>query len=383
MVIRRPKPDDHPAHPAPPWFFCRSVQAASCGQQVSFLKKLAGDRCLLGRKLSAAPRRSSCLVSHNIVYYKDMVKPLTAHLTDFLEYLEVTKNRSPRTIRNYRFYLGRFVKFADKVEPEDINEDLIHRFRLHLRRLRDGDAPLKVTTLNYHLIALRVFLRFLARCGLRVMPAEQIDLGRQGERQISFLEADEVERLLESPLNIKNQTSKIKIEALRDKAILETLFSTGLRVSELVELKRDLIKSKTDELSVRGKGGKIRLVFLSEQARYHLRKYLDARGDIEPYLFIRHDRAVTDRKVHAALTPRSIQRMINRYGRVAGITKPITPHTMRHSFATDLLRNGADLRAVQSLLGHASVATTQIYTHVSDAHLREVYQAFHGKRRKK
>lgn len=336
---------------------------------------------------------------------------LSAYLTQFLEDLEVTKNRSPRTIRNYRFYLGRFVAFAGKTAPEQIDEDLVHRFRLHLRRLRDGDEPLKVTTLNYHLIALRVFLRFLARRGLRVMPAEQIDLGRQPERQISFLDSDEVERLLEAPLTIKKNSVILRPQAegtrhektrslpfaslrvgstgeeeararLRDKAILETLFSTGLRVSELVGLKRELIKSKTDELSVRGKGGKIRMVFLSEQSRYWLKKYLDARTDVEPYLFIRHDRAAANRKIHGALTPRSVQRMINLYGKVAGITKPITPHTMRHSFATDLLRNGADLRAVQSLLGHASVATTQIYTHVSDAHLREVYQAFHAKRRK-
>ncbi len=315
---------------------------------------------------------------------------LVDYLTQFLEDLEVTKNRSPRTIRNYRFYLGRFVAFAGKTAPEEIDEDLVHRFRLHLRRLRDGSEPLKITTLNYHLIALRVFLRFLARRGLKVMPSEQIDLGRQPERQISFLDADEVERLLEAPLSLSSRVPRSGIEGsrhkeqtrLRDKAILETLFSTGLRVSELVGLKRDLIKSKTDELSVRGKGGKIRMVFLSEQARQHLKKYLDARDDIEPYLFIRHDRAAADRKIHAALTPRSVQRMINFYGKVAGITKPITPHTMRHSFATDLLRNGADLRAVQALLGHASVATTQIYTHVSDAHLREVYQAFHAKRRK-
>jgi len=337
-----------------------------------------------------------------------MAKSLSELLTDFLEDLEVTKNRSPRTIRNYRFYLGRFVAFADQTKPEAIDEDLVHRFRLYLRRIRDGDEPLAITTLNYHLIAIRVYLRFLARRGLRVMSAEQIDLGKQPERQISFLEADEVERLLEAPLAIQKKPVILRPQAegtrsektksfsslgstkaeeertrLRDKAILETLFSTGLRVSELVALKRDLIKSKTDELSVRGKGGKIRLVFLSEQARHWIKKYLDARTDIEPYLFIRHDRAATDRKIHAALTPRSVQRMINFYGKVAGITKPITPHTMRHSFATDLLRNGADLRAVQSLLGHASVATTQIYTHVSDAHLREVYQAFHGKRRRK
>jgi site-specific recombinase XerD len=310
-------------------------------------------------------------------------------LNDFLNYIEIEKGRAKSTRRNYEFYIRRFLEWSKIQTPREITLDKIRNFRLYLNRLpsRNSSADLvnknqseiKKSTQNYHLIALRSFLKYLAKQDIETLPAEKIELAKVGERQITFLEPDELSELLDSPFKYK-KNSESDIVTLRDKAILELLFSTGLRVSELANLKRDDINLKSDQFSVRGKGGKIRVVFLSNQARYWLKKYLDARNDISPTLFVRHDRAGKEKET--ALTPRSIERLVVKYAKIAGITKRVTPHTLRHVFATDLLYNGADLRSVQELLGHASINTTQIYTHITNKQLREVYQAFHGRRRK-
>jgi len=305
-------------------------------------------------------------------------------ITDFLDHLEIEKNRSPRTRANYEFYLKRFADFAKDPAPSDITGDLVRSYRLHLNRLADAKgAPLKKNTQNYHLIALRAFLKYLSKRDIKSLAAEKVELGKMPERQVSFLDGADLERLLNAPLSAKNQEPRTNFQndiiSLRDKAILELLFSTGLRVSELCGLKREAINMKRDEFTVRGKGSKLRVVFLSEPARAALKNYLDKRPDLSPYLLARHDRAVAKGAVDEPLTPRSVQRLVAHYARAAGITTEVTPHTLRHSFATDLLRGGADIRSVQSMLGHSSITTTQIYTHVTDQHLRDVHKQFHGK----
>ena len=303
--------------------------------------------------------------------------------SQFLEHLEIEKNRSPKTIENYNHYLTRFLAFAQVSSPSQITEDLIRKFRLNLNRLTDEKGhPLKKVTQNYHIIALRAFLKYLAKRDIRTVPAEKIELGRQEERQVTFLEANELERFLHAP---KGNS----LCDLRDRAILETLFSTGLRVSELCSLNRDDIDLRRGEFSVRGKGSKLRLVFLSDNAKLILTAYLDKRPDADESLFIRIPKnehfsakgGSASGGESLRLTPRSIQRIIKKYAIAAGIIgKKVSPHSLRHSFATDLLRNGADIRSVQALLGHSSVTTTQIYTHVTDKQLREVHQKFHGKK---
>jgi site-specific recombinase XerD len=254
---------------------------------------------------------------------------------------------------------------------------------LHLNRLVVNGEPLKKSTQNYHIIALRSFLKFLAKRDIKTLAPEKLELAKVGERNVEFLEGSDLDRLLEVPL--KSQAPEII--KLRDKAILELLFSAGLRVSELANLKIDSVNLKRDEFTVRGKGDKPRVVFISNQARYAVKQYLAARHDSENWLFIGHDRGAdtrsknTDKKNHP-LTPRSIQRLVERYSVMAGITKHVTPHTLRHSYATDLLMNGADIRSVQAMLGHASITTTQIYTHITNQQLRDVHRAFHGRKRK-
>ena len=295
--------------------------------------------------------------------------------SQFLEYLEIEKNRSPKTIENYNHYLTRFINSAKVENPRDITEEAVRKYRLQLNRTTDERGkPLKKVTQNYHVIALRSFLKYLAKRDIRVVPAEKIELGKQEEREIIFLEPSELERFLQAPQGTS-------LSGLRDRAILETLFSTGLRVSELCSLDQDDIDLKRGEFSVRGKGSKIRLVFLSEQAKAAITSYLEKRGDADEALFIRVPRGERFEKFEELrLTPRSIQRIIKKYAVAAGIMgKNVSPHSLRHSFATDLLRNGADIRSVQALLGHSSVTTTQIYTHVTDKQLREVHQKFHGK----
>jgi site-specific recombinase XerD len=326
------------------------------------------------------------LLHQSILAYTLLVMATAKTLiSDYLVYLEVERNRSERTVKNYDFYLRRFFTWAHDVAPEKLTLDMVRQYRVWLNRYKDDRGHgMKKNTQNYHLIALRSFLKYLAKRDIETLAAEKIELARMPERSVEFLDAPELERLLAAPLGDgKTESGTHSILQLRDKAILEMLFSTGLRVSELAGLKRQDINPTREEFTVRGKGDKPRVVFLSQQARYWLKLYLDKRRDVEPFLFVSHDRAGSGRDYDGGLTPRSIQRTVEHYARVAGITKRITPHTVRHSFATDLLRNGADIRSVQTLLGHSSITTTQIYTHITDERLREVYDTFHGKRQKK
>ena len=294
----------------------------------------------------------------------------------YLEYLEIEKNKSLKTLENYGRYLDRFLRFAKIESINQLNEELIRQYRLHLNRLKDANGKsLKKITQNYHIITLRNFLKYLARTGIKTVPAERIELGKQEDREVTFLEPEELARLFNSP---KENT----FDGLRDKAILTTLFSTGMRVSELCSLNRAEIDLKRGELSIRGKGGKIRPVFLSEDSRKNIENYTTKRSDVDEALFIRIPRSEKFSKdSELRLTPRSIQRIIKKHSIRAGIVgKKISPHSLRHSYATDLLRNGADIRSVQAMLGHASVTTTQIYTHVTDKQLREIHQKFHNKK---
>ncbi|MBI5369918.1 tyrosine-type recombinase/integrase [Candidatus Uhrbacteria bacterium] len=306
------------------------------------------------------------------------MKSLQAFITDFLEYLEVERGRSARTIRNYDFYLRRFAQFAGNILPPKITRETVHRYRLFLNRLEQGrqEVTLKKSTQNYHLIALRSFLKYLSRHDVASLPAEQIELAKQSKRTVDFLEADELARLLAMPQKIHSG-----LIALRDKAILELLFSAGLRVSELTGLKIEQINLKRDEFTVRGKGDKPRLCFLSDSAKEAIRGYLERRRDPSPFLFVSHDRAKSGRKDGGPLTPRSVERSVEHYAVSAGITKKITPHTLRHTFATDLLMSGADIRSVQSMLGHESITTTQVYTHITNSQMKEVHKRFHGKQK--
>ena len=301
---------------------------------------------------------------------------------DFLDYLEIEKGRATNTVANYKFYLKRFFIWANINDPAQISQDMVRNFRLWLNRQKDANGqPLKKNTQNYHLIALRAFLKYLAKRDIKTLAPEKIELAKMPDRQIEFLEGTELETFLTAPETI-DQPEIIK---LRDKAILETLFSTGLRVSELASLKKEDINLNKDEFTVRGKGSKLRVVFLSNQAKHWIKKYLEARKDMSQYLFTNHDKANkkrSEKKDDKGLTPRSVQRIVQKYAKIAGITKKITPHVLRHSYATDLLSNGADIRSVQTMLGHSSITTTQIYTHITDKQLREVYKNFHGRKRK-
>ncbi|TSC72792.1 MAG: Tyrosine recombinase XerC [Parcubacteria group bacterium Gr01-1014_70] len=293
------------------------------------------------------------------------------HINEYLEYLEIEKGRSKKTIDNYGRYLARFLKFSRLDDPRHITDEMVRKFRLTLNR-----ENLDKHTQNYHLIALRGFLKYLVKRGVKALPPEAIELAKTDQRDIDMVDASDLDRLLRSP-------SESTLRSLRDRALLELLFSTGLRVSELCSLDRDAVNPTKKEFSVRGKGGKIRVVFVSDSARAALARYLDKRGDISPALFIRISRGQANMKEPTRLTPRSVERIIKRYAAKAGISKKVTPHTLRHMFATDLLINGADIRSVQQMLGHANVATTQIYTHITDKQLREVHEAFHGVRRRK
>lgn len=303
-------------------------------------------------------------------------------INDFLEYIEIEKNRSPRTITNYKFYLGRFANWFGNKDVHLISADDIRKFRLWLNRFKtQEDEALQKNTQNYHLIALRAFLKYLSKQDVKTLAPEKIELMKMPEREVNFLNKDEMGKLLNAPVQ---SGTKNRLQVLRDRAILETLFSTGLRVSELINIKKEDVNVKLSEFSVAGKGGKRRVVFLSDKARDVLKEYLNARQDMSPYLFTSCDKAREKRAREnndadtKPLNARSIQRTINKYGRAAGIIKKITPHTLRHSFATDLLQNGADLRSVQALLGHSSITTTQIYTHITDLGLREVHKKFHS-----
>jgi site-specific recombinase XerD len=295
--------------------------------------------------------------------------------TDFLEYLEIEQNRSQKTIQNYDHYLTRLLDFAGDIKVSDIDTELIRKWRLWLNRLGTNVSDeLGKTTQNYHLIALRSFLKFCAKRDIPALPADKVELARTKRKQVTFLTEDELARMFDQP-------DTTTLPGLRDRAILELLFSSGLRVSELVGLDKDHINLKRREFMVRGKGQKDRPIFISPEAADWIQKYLDKRDDNAKPLFVRYSGT---KKVDLSgnfhrLTVRSVQRLVARYALLAGITKHVSPHTLRHSFATDLLMNGADLRSVQAMLGHSNIATTQIYTHVTDPHLKAVHEKFHHK----
>jgi site-specific recombinase XerD len=303
---------------------------------------------------------------------------LKQYVQDFLDHLEVEKNRSPKTLENYHHYLQRFIEFANRegqtsLSPAGITLPLVRKYRLYLNHVTDSRGEtLKISTQNYHIIALRAFLKFLAKQDIRTLSAEKIELGKTPQRTVDFLEIDEVDRLFAAV----PQTDKL--QDLRDAAIFETLFSTGLRVSELCHLTRDKINLDRGEFMVRGKGNKPRIVFLSPDAKAAIARYLKKRPDNNEFVFISHGINSNE----SGLTARSVERVIQKYATKAGIVKKVTPHTLRHSYATDLLINGADIRSVQALLGHASITTTQVYTHITNRQLGEVHRAFHGKRKK-
>lgn len=294
----------------------------------------------------------------------------------FLEYLEIERGRSVKTIENYDRYLERFFAFAKVKKVSELSETQVREFRLYLNRQAGTKVggrlePMKRRTQNYYLIALRAFLKFLRKRGIEALSPERIELAKVPERSLDLITAAELKRLLSAP-DMKT------IEGKRDKAILELLFSTGLRISELCGLSIDDIDLTREEFSVRGKGDKVRVVFISDTAKNCLKEYLAARKDLDDALFIRYGRKANDGG-ELRLQPRAVQRLLKHYAAKGGITRKVTPHVIRHSFATDLLSNGADLRSVQALLGHANIGTTQVYTHVTDKHLREVHKKFHSK----
>ena len=297
-------------------------------------------------------------------------------LLDYVESLEVEGGRSAKTAENYKLYLERFVEFTEDIQVERITAETVRKYRLWLNRYTNpAGENLSTITQSYHLIALRGFLKYLGDRNIASLPADKIKLPKVSRKQVNFLHYDEVTRLLDA---VEGDDES----ALRDRAIIELLFSSGLRVSELVNLNRGHINTKRREFMVRGKGQKDRPVFISKSAAEKVEEYLATRIDNLPPLFLSYSRNNVANQTgdYRRLTARSIQRMIAKYGKLAGLTKHVHPHAMRHAFATDLLMNGADLRSVQSMLGHANIATTQVYTHVTDEHLRDVHERFHSER---
>lgn len=327
------------------------------------------------------------------------MKDLEQLKRQFLEYVEIEKGRALKTVENYSHYLSVFLEHTGAKKPSDITDSMVREFRLWLNRQVTGNnrqtgQTMSKKTQNYYLIAIRAFLKYLARQEIKSLPAERIELAKTPERSLDLITDSELKRLLNAPeefgeaKNIKNNkgaqenSDLTKVKILRDKTILELLFSTGLRVSELCSLSRDIDLS-TDELSIVGKGKKVRVVFISDYAKKILREYLNARKDLDDALFVQiSPNAKTQNKKGKglALSRRSVERIVKYYATKAGISKKVTPHTIRHVFATDLLSNGADLRSVQALLGHANIGTTQIYTHITDKHLREIHKKFHNKK---
>lgn len=330
----------------------------------------------------------------------------------FLEYLEIEKGRSRKTTENYAHYIDRFLNWSNISRPEEITDDLVSRYRVYLNRLEDAKGKnLKKVTQNYYIIALRGFLKFMAKKNIPTLQAEKVEIGKSATREVEFLQPEEMERILTA-------ADGADFKTLRDRAILELLFSSGLRVSELTNLNRDRLDLKNQEFSVRGKGDKIRVVFVSDSAKQALQRYLDKRIDVDAAVFVRDVKALEKFSAKGGsasggeskkkettlkpsfragkssalgkgkedkglrLTPRSVQRIVKYYAAKAGIIKDVHPHTFRHSFATDLLMNGADIRSVQSMLGHSSITTTQIYTHITNTQLKEIHRSFHGKRKK-
>ncbi len=300
---------------------------------------------------------------------------LSELVTDFLEHLEIEQNRSQKTIANYDHYLRRLVEFSDDCDIAKLDNEMIRQWRLWLNRYKDERGEnLSKTTQNYHLIALRSLLKYLAKRDIKALDSAKIELAKVARPKVIFLDAEEVERML-------NAIDTATVAGLRDRAVIELLFSGGLRVSELAGLDVDHINLDRREFMVRGKGQKDRPVFISDQAADWISRYLDSRKDNYKPLFIHYSGSQNglDDGMYTRLTVRSVQRLVKRYAKAAGITKDVTPHTLRHSFATDLLTNGADLRSVQGLLGHANISTTQIYTHITDPQLKSVHERFHRK----
>ena len=295
---------------------------------------------------------------------------LSELIKQFLEHLEIDRNVSQLTIRNYHHYLQRFLTFLEKrypgvVSPADIDQEVMRGYRLFLSRYADiHGLTLKRVTQGYHIIALRSFLKYLTKREITSLPAESLDIPKGESRSLKFLERDQMERLLASPDNA------------RDKAMIELLFSTGLRVSELVSLDRGQLNFERKEFGVIGKGRRTRVVFLSDNAIHWLQNYLETREDKDPALFIR----TSGRKdAPLRLTTRTVQRIVEKYAKQTQLPVKITPHGIRHTFATDLLSAGADLRAIQEMLGHKTIATTQIYTHVTNPQLKKIHERFHRK----
>ena len=295
------------------------------------------------------------------------MNPIEKLLKDYLDYLEIEKNRSPKTRENYGRYLKVFIDYSKIKEPEDITIQSIKNFRVNLAR---GEKNLKKITQTYYVIAIRNFLKYLAKQDYDILSSDKIELPKIERRQIDIIEYADLERFLSAP-------AQDTLRGLRDRAILETFFSTGLRISELCDLDRYMNLSR-GEISVRGKGEKIRVVFLSDRARATIKNYLEKRNDPLEHLFVSITKSG---KVIGRITPRAIQRLVEFYRRKAGIAKKITPHQIRHQFATDLLINGADLRSVQELLGHSNISTTQIYTHITNKELKDIHKSFHARRR--
>ena len=309
------------------------------------------------------------------MYISDLIE-------DFLEHLEIESGRSKKTIENYRLYLERFYEIVSEIldkndiKPIEINREVLRKYRLKLNRYgsENGNDDLKTITQAYHLIALRGFMKYLARREIKSLDPSLIDLPHVARKQVTFLHFDEVEDMLEE-IDLSTESG------LRDRAIIELLYSGGLRVSELVGLDRGSINLDRREFVVRGKGSKDCPIFISESAADRVRNYLDARTDSLAPLFLNNSKNTGDPDTSGnfrRITARSVERIVEKYARLAGITKHVSPHTLRHSFATDLLMNGADLRSVQSMLGHSDISTTQIYTHVTDAHLKEIHEKFHS-----
>ncbi len=319
----------------------------------------------------------------------------------YLEYIEIEKGRSLKTIVNYDRYITRFLEFAKNkfkvLDATKLDEKILREYRLFLNRQSakpgqksnvkgftksqhiNTEETLKKRTQNYYLIALRSFLKFLAKNKIESIKADQIELAKVGERELDLITPTELANILNAPEEKMRKMNSDKLKMLRDKAILETFFSTGLRVSELASLGRN-VDLKQDQISVRGKGEKVRVVFFSEDAKAALKKYIDERTDPSPFMFINHSKINHKSTSNfAPLTSRSIERLVKEYAIWCGISRKVTPHVLRHSFATNLLGNGADIRAVQKLLGHANIATTQIYTHVTDKELKDIHKKFHKK----
>lgn len=297
-------------------------------------------------------------------------------VTDFLEHMEIEQNRAQQTIRNYHYYLSRLIDFSEDCDISKLDQELVRKWQLWLNRQTDKlGRTISTTTANYHLIALRSFLKYLAKRDIPTLGSDKVELAKVQRAEVGFLEPEEVEQLLNAP-------SGNDIKSLRDKAMLDLLFSSGLRVSELVALDRDKVNLKRREFTVRGKGNRDRLVFISEQATSTLSNYLDRRTDNYKPLFVHFSgsKSELNEGEFTRLSTRSVQRIVRKHAKLAGIVKDVTPHTLRHSFATDLLRNGADLRSVQALLGHSNISTTQIYTHLTNPQLKEVHRQYHGRK---